>query len=568
MATLVVLQSGEAKPYRLQDGETTLGRLPTCTIQLQSNMVSRLHAKVTLTDGKAFIEDNGSGNGTFLNGQRIENQIELQHDDRVKLGPILIRFEDESMANADSSTRRRAKSNRPDARSAFLSDDDFLTDDDDPTSTNIVDSVVTGSGFGVLNVQPEKKLKGVIDITLSLAGTVDPKQMLPKMVDSLFEIFPHADRASILVKDPQSGKMLPAHQRHRREGEDSTVKLSRTILNKVIDEKSGVLSADAASDTQFQASESIANLSIRSLMCVPMLDLEQEVLGVINIDTLNPFQKFTRDDLDLLQAVAGQAAITFENARLLQSHLEKMKQDSEMEIARKVQRALLPECLPEVDGWQFFASYDSAQAVGGDYYDAFMLGEDKICLSFGDVAGKGVPGALIMSRIASCVQNIVPFLQDAGKAIDAINRHMCSNMVEGRFVTYVLVIIDLKANELTLVNAGHMSPIIRHADGKTEEFPDETIGIPIGIMEDYPYEVVSHSIQPGDTVVIVTDGVDEAMNPNGDLYGKDRVVKFVSEGSPDATELGKSMLADVRRHANGRPQNDDITIMTFGRNAE
>ena len=299
-----------------------------------------------------------------------------------------------------------------------------------------------------------------------------------------------------------------------------------------------------------------------------MLDLEQEVLGVINIDTLNPFQKFTRDDLDLLQAVAGQAAITFENARLLQSHLEKMKQDSEMEIARKVQRALLPECLPEVEGWQFFASYDSAQAVGGDYYDAFMLGEHKICLSFGDVAGKGVPGALIMSRIASCVQNIVPFLQDAEKAIDAINRHMCSNMVEGRFVTYVLVIIDLKANELTLVNAGHMSPIIRHADGKTEEFPDETIGIPIGIMEDYPYEVVSHSIQPGDTVVIVTDGVDEAMNPDGDLYGKDRVVKFVSEGSPDATELGKSMLADVRRHADGRPQNDDITIMTFGRNAE
>lgn len=565
MATLVVLQSGEAKPYRLLDGETTLGRLPTCTIQLQSNMVSRLHAKVSLADGKAYIEDNGSGNGTFLNGQRVEARTELKHDDRIKLGPILVRYEAEVSAGSDWK-KPGSPGERPLARTPEFSDD-FLTEDDDPTNTNIVDSVVTGSGFGVLNVQPEKKLKGVIDITLSLAGTVDPKQMLPKMVDTLFEIFPHADRASILVKNPHNGKMLPAHQRHRREGEDSTVKLSRTILNKVIEEKSGVLSADAASDDQFQASESIANLSIRSLMCVPMLDLNQEVLGVINIDTLNPFQKFTRDDLDLLQAVAGQAAITFENARLLQSYLEKMKQDSEMEIARKVQRALLPEFLPAVDGWQFFASYDSAQAVGGDYYDAFMLGEDKICLSFGDVAGKGVPGALIMSRIASCVQNIVPFLNDAGDAIHAINKHMCSNMVEGRFVTYVLVIIDLTTNEMTLANAGHMSPIIRHADGKTEEFPDETIGIPIGIMEDYPYDVVSHSIKPGDTVVIVTDGVDEAMNPNGDLYGKDRVVKFVSEGSPDARELGEALLADVRLHADGRPQNDDITIMTFGRDA-
>ena len=144
---------------------------------------------------------------------------------------------------------------------------------------------------------------------------------------------------------------------------------------------------------------------------------------------------------------------------------------------------------------------------------------------------------------------------------------MCSNAVEGRFVTYVLVIIDLDTHEMSLVNAGHMSPLIRRVDGVVDEFDDETIGIPIGVLEDYPYEVVSRRIEPGETVVLVTDGVDEAMNPSGDLYSKERVRQFIADHDPNAEALGRDLLSDVRKHANGRPQNDDITIMTFGRNA-
>jgi serine phosphatase RsbU (regulator of sigma subunit) len=301
------------------------------------------------------------------------------------------------------------------------------------------------------------------------------------------------------------------------------------------------------------------------MMCVPMLGLDREVIGIISIDSQNPLQQFNPADLDLLMVVAGEAALKFENARLLESHLAKLKQDSEMDIARKVQRALLPESLPVVEGYQFFASYDAAQAVGGDNYDAIMLDKNKICLSFGDVAGKGVPGALIMSRIASCVQNVMAFVQDVGTAIAAINNHMCSNMVEGRFVTYVLVVIDLDTHEMSLANAGHMSPLIRKPDGTVDQFPDASTGIPVGIMEDYPYEVMTRTIAPGETVVIITDGVDEAMNPAGELYTKERVIDFVQNGSPQADVLGKALLADVRRHAHGRPQNDDITIMTFSR---
>jgi sigma-B regulation protein RsbU (phosphoserine phosphatase) len=132
-------------------------------------------------------------------------------------------------------------------------------------------------------------------------------------------------------------------------------------------------------------------------------------------------------------------------------------------------------------------------------------------------------------------------------------------------VTYILGVIDLKTNRITMANAGHMSPLIRKADGSVEEFDQETIGIPIGIMDGYPYEVVERDIAVGDMFVLITDGVDEAMNPDGELYTKERVREFVAAGSPDPTEMGRSLLADVRIHADGREQNDDITIMTFGR---
>lgn len=337
-------------------------------------------------------------------------------------------------------------------------------------------------------------------------------------------------------------------------------------MNKVLTERTAILSADAANDERFDASESISSLTIRSMMCVPMLDLEGNPSGIINLDTQNSLRKFTQEDLDLLLAVAGQAALTYESARLLTSYLQKQKQDSEMNVAQGVQNALLPDVLPSVPGYEFFASYDSAQAVGGDYYDCFMLGEDKVCISFGDVAGKGVPGALIMSRMSSVVQSTMSFTHDVEKAVHAINEHMCHKMVEGRFVTYILAVLDIKTHEVTLVNAGHMAPLIRKADGTVEEFGEPAIGVPIGIMEDYPYETVSRAIEPGETVVLITDGVDEAMNPDGDLYTKQRVVKFVEASSDDADELGKTLLSDVRKHADGRDQNDDITIMTFSRN--
>lgn len=556
MATLVLLQGGEANPYELTAEETVLGRHPDCTIQLQSNMVSRRHARVCRNGEEFVLEDLGSGNGTFVNGRRIEGPTPLQHEDRIKLGPMLLRFE----ASGAKPPARRMGEFSPEATALNIN----IASGEHDLAT-IMSTAERASGFGVLEVQPEAKLKGVLEISRSLAGVVDLQALLPKILDTLFKIFPQADRGCILLKEDESGKMIPKAVKHRRPGDDESVKLSRTILHTVLEQKAGILSADAANDARFEASESISALTIRSMLCVPMLDVNGEPLGVIHLDTQNSFNQFRKDDLDLLMAVAGQAALSYDTARLMTISLEKQRQDREMQIARTVQRALLPEHLPRVAGYEFAASYEAAQAVGGDYYDCLVLPDGRVCLAFGDVAGKGVPASLVMSRLSSIVPNTVEFVEDLGQAVARINNQMCAKAVEGRFVTFVLAVIETN-HQLSAANAGHLPLMIRRTDGSVDEFGQTAVGLPLGVMEDYEFQVVRRPIEPGEMVVIYTDGVSEAMNPKSELYGLERLREVIGNSrASTASELCAEIREDVRRHANGRAQNDDITLMVFGR---
>ncbi len=561
MASLQVLYQEKPIEYELKQGANLIGRLAENPIPINHPTASGKHAVIHAEGGEFFLEDIGSRNGTYVNQQRINGRVKLRHNDMIRFGDAQARFLDPTSAAPTPSAAGAAPSRvaKPDLITGQI-------DIRDETEATITGEVLGRGRFGGLDVNPQAKLKAVLEISNSLAGTIDLGALLPKILDTLFNIFKYADRGCILLKDERTGEMVPRAMRHRRKDQDATVRLSRTILNKVLKDKAGILSADASTDEAFSGSQSIADLKIRSMMCVPLLGLDGEPLGVVSIDSQNPLGQFTSDDLELLMAVAGQAALAYENSRLAQSYAEKMKQDAELEIARNVQRNLLPTELPKVDGYQFYASYDAAKAVGGDMYDFFVLPEGKICLSFGDVAGKGVPGALIMSRMSSCVQSTIRHVHDVVEAIQAINNHMSDGKIEGKFVTFILAIVDTRNHTVTLANAGHASPIIRRANGTLEQFNQDIAGPAIGMMEDYPYESETRTLEPGDMVVITTDGVEEAMNVNGDLYTTERVMEVIKNGPPEAEKLGKLLLEDVRRHAAGRSQSDDITIMTFGRN--
>lgn len=564
MAVLVMEQDGTSVQHELREGTILVGRLTASDIQINDKTVSGRHAQITVDANGVFLEDLGSRNGTRVNGQAVTARVLLTHGDQIEFSGVPYRFEDQPdagrLAQDLRATPPAAEITQP-VPTVEIAD---ATDD----ASRIMDSAKSSSRFDALDVNPEAKLKAILDLSTRLVGSVDLDSQLPAVLDTLFSVFKYADRGCILLKDEVTGQLIPRAFKHRRADQDATVRLSRAVVNRVLEQKEGILSADASIDDKFMGSESISELKIRSMMCVPLVDLAGEPNGIISIDSQNPLGQFTREDLDLLSVVAGQASLSRETARLMQSYVEKEKQDNELQIARDIQHALLPTTLPTVGGYEFFACYESAQAVGGDYYDCMVLPDRKIAVSFGDVAGKGVPGALIMSRISSCVQNTLRHVRDVEAAMLSINEHMCDSAVEGRFVTYVLAIVDTVKHTVRLSNAGHMPPIIRRADGTVEHFDDdELVGPPIGVVEDFPYEVETCALEPGDMIVIVTDGVDEAMNPDGEMYGAERTYELIRTGPTKAEEFGRALLADVRQHAAGRAQNDDITIFAFGRAA-
>ncbi|MBL8809262.1 MAG: FHA domain-containing protein, partial [Planctomycetaceae bacterium] len=243
MARIVLLKDGQSFPYELKKFPARMGRHPDCDVQVDSNMVSRFHAQIVQIENRIMLEDLNSGNGSFLNGKQLEkNQpYPLRNNDRIKLGPIKFRFEDDEENGSSISA----------IPGVDVSDG----------STSTIMGSASARGFGVFEVRPEEKLKGILKINQSLAGLVELSNIAPRILDTLFEIFPQADRGTMLMKEGNAKRFIPCAQKRRQEGDDETVRLSKTILERVLTDRAGILSADAANDSRFSASESISSLT-------------------------------------------------------------------------------------------------------------------------------------------------------------------------------------------------------------------------------------------------------------------------------------------------------------------
>ena len=261
MARIVLLLDGKAKPYELNTSPVKLGRHPDCDIHLDSGMVSRFHAQLVHENDQYLLEDLGSGNGSYINGKQLDARSPqtLNNGDRIKLGPVKLRFE---KVSATLSATDQFK----------LTDGIELNND----NTNTIMGSATANGYGLLEVCPEDKLRGILKINEALSGTVELTNISPRILDTLFDIFPQADRGMIMIKEKTSAPLIPVAQKHRDHLDDDSVRMSRTILDQVLNDRAGILSADATSDSRFSASESISSMTIHSMMCVPLLNLEEE----------------------------------------------------------------------------------------------------------------------------------------------------------------------------------------------------------------------------------------------------------------------------------------------------
>jgi serine phosphatase RsbU (regulator of sigma subunit) len=545
-------RTGQQLPINGQ--RAVLGRHPECDIVLDQGAISRQHAQISLKDGAYFIEDLKSRNGTLVNGQLIKGAQQLYDGDELKICDMALAFHSEG-ANGQGS--RKTGDTDP-----FMVEDAGLT-----TSSTIMWKLDVSSSQEGLRIaaNPETKLRAMIEITQNLSQATELDQILPKVLDSLFRIFLQADRAFVVLCTPE-GRLIPKAYKQRRAGEDEGARISRTIINEVVKLKQAVLSADAASDARFELSQSIADFRIRSMMCAPLVTSDGTVLGVIQIDTLDQRARFNNDDLEVLAGVASQSAFAIDNAQLHERQLKQKEIQSDLELARKVQHVLLPSAPPIVEGYQFFDFYEAANQVGGDFYDYVILRDGRVAVVLADVSGKGVAAALVMSKLSAEVRYSIASEPTAAKAVDQINNSFCHSGWEDRFATFVLALLDPREHKVTIVNAGHMPPLLRRSPGHVEEVAPEISGLPLGIAEGSSYDSREISLGPGEMVTMFTDGISEALNPANELYTIDRLQEQLGGAADNTAKLGRTILDDVKRHASGRAQSDDMCLVVFGRN--
>jgi phosphoserine phosphatase RsbU/P len=254
-----------------------------------------------------------------------------------------------------------------------------------------------------------------------------------------------------------------------------------------------------------------------------------------------------------------------EYSRHLELARERLKLD--LELAREVQRGFLPLRLLEVPGYEFFAHYESAYEIGGDYYDFILLPHDRVAILLGDVAGKGVVAALLMAKLSASAKFCMLTEPDLATAITRLNDIMFHSGIADRFVTLVAAILDPLNHTVTLVNAGHPPPLIYHSATRSvgEATNNDVAGLPLGVRDGFEYTSCQLKLEPGDSILAFTDGVTEAMDIN-DVQLQVKGVYAAMQGEASTPrELGARVIKVVKQFAAGHNQHDDIALVGFGR---
>jgi serine phosphatase RsbU (regulator of sigma subunit)/anti-sigma regulatory factor (Ser/Thr protein kinase) len=302
-------------------------------------------------------------------------------------------------------------------------------------------------------------------------------------------------------------------------------------------------------------------------LAVPLVS-QGELIGVLNLGPRLSEQDYSSDDRKLLDNLAAQAAPALRVGQLVREQeaeaVTRQRFEQELEVARLIQQNFLPKELPDLPGWQIAAYYRPAREVGGDFYDVIPLSDGRVAFVVGDVTDKGVPAALVMSATRSVLRASAQRLIEPGIVLERVNEHLCPDMPAKMFVTCLYGVLDPATGLLRFANAGHDLPYVKTADGVVEL---RARGMPLGLMPGMAYEEKEAVLQPGESVLLHSDGVVEAHDPERDMFGFPRLKETVAD-APGGQALIDRVLADLETFTGpGAEQEDDITMVTLERSA-
>ncbi|MDX1582624.1 MAG: SpoIIE family protein phosphatase [Thermoanaerobaculia bacterium] len=571
----VVIYRPSSPPARLMlTGElVTIGRSGDCTIPIKDRFLSRQHAEIAFEDQAWVLRDCDSVNGTFLNGRRLgANAHQLRAGDRIGFGDTEIVFFDTPMSGDEAITvvpDDEAPKTAPVSSHRLPTHDERIEPEPDPGKTVEKSHAETTISMRMDEIATEERAIEPDPRRLQIVSRLAMELLEDRPLDELFDFMLlrivdllNPSRAALAVLTPEGQDFDIVSVWPKEEKRESELRISRTLVREIVQEKKVMAFDDISQDERFGRAASIVDQNIRSALCAPLL-VGDTVLGVLYLDYLMTKQSIREDDVRMAANVARIAAAKLETTRLREESMAKQRMEQELETAYLIQSRLLPEKPPEIRGYSLAARNRPCRTVSGDYFDFAMRSDGQLYFVIADVAGKGITAALIMAGMASAFELICKRNPTPAKLLTQLNEMLVPKTSPTRFVTLFAGLLDPSTGDVVYANAGHLPPIwIRPGEATNLSGAN----LVLGLFGDVEYEGRSFRLEPGDSLVLFTDGITEAENEEDRQLGYDPLMQDLNDchqSSPD--EIIGRIDERLRSHVSSSPLADDVTMLVLKR---
>ena len=546
MKLLVSPADGSPFERTLDQDSLVIGRASSADLLLADPFLSRHHARLYRREGRLFVEDLSSRNGTRVNGRAIRLPTAVGPGDRIGLSGSTIDLEyrppNLSTVDLQATVLRPALEFLESSRLETQAPED-ATDQDVHTHV--------------------RRLQRLNRIYKEIARTLSIEELRSTLLDRTAEELEPEHLALFL--EGRDGAYEPAGVRSAP-GAAPAPPLSRALVQEVCHRGMSALVNDIEHDERFADSKSLVLSGPRSLAAAPLVD-ETGTLGMLVASSTATVREFDEEDLEFLTSVASVGALKIRNLRLARAAIARERHEQELKIARRIQESLLPLRLPHFTNLDLFARNSPSQGVSGDFYEVAACEDSRHCsILVVDVSGKGIPAALLTASIEALVAGPMEEHSAPDEVLAMVSRRLYERTPPEKYATAFFAVIDTADGSVRFSNAGHNPSFLVRAHGEVSRL--EVEGKPLGLVKGSTYQLGQLQLEPGDSLVIYTDGLTEAENPAGEQFGTRRLEHCSREGrAHPIEEFGTSILDAVARHGGGRHADDDCTLVIARRSS-
>jgi phosphoserine phosphatase RsbU/P len=522
--------------YAFTSELVTIGRSSECSIPVKDRYLSRRHAEVYPSGEQWILKDLGSANGTFVNGSRVVDIRPLISGDRIRLGDTEIIFHLEHATD-----RLHVTSSGTVAPTMSI-----------PLSEIEITPEVTGKTLDRVRI--------LNALAIDLIEEHSSDELFGFILDRVMEHL-EPSRAAIGLLSPNGRSLVDMEIRRRDPKDDRELSISQTLLHDAVEQRRALAFVDVSLDEKLSQAQSIIAQGIRSVLCAPLL-IGENVVGILYVDFLFAQRAISEEDLRLVAQIARFAAIKIENSRLRDVVIQKRLMDEELKTAYVVQQSLLPDAPPPIAGFTLAGCNRPSRMVSGDYYDFILRPDGRLYFVIADVSGKGVTAALLMAGLQASFRIFAKQDPLPGELLERLNDVLRETMPRSKFITLFAGRLEPATGEIEYANAGHTPPLLLRS-GSCRELPEGDILL--GMMPSL-YSTHRITLEPGDALVLFTDGLSEAEDEKGEEYSSAGVARtLIPLFARTAGELAVALELAVTEYAGRDHLDDDLTLLVVAR---